>query len=62
MGGIRLGYRQIGQVDLVEIIVLHRPEDIAPGAIQGGDVTIVARTGNSARGNQPRKACRAASL
>ena len=33
--GVRLGHRQVRQADVVEIGVLHRPEHIAPGPVQG---------------------------
>ena len=41
-GGIGLRHRQIGKRDLVEACELHRPEDIAPGAIERGDLAIFA--------------------
>ena len=40
MGGIGFGDGQIGQIDLFEAVVVHRPEHIAPGRVQGGNVAV----------------------
>jgi hypothetical protein len=34
MGGVRFGHGQVGQVDLVETGIIHRPEHIAPRTVQ----------------------------
>ena len=40
---IGFGHRQIGQVDLVEAAILHRPEDIAPCGIERVDAGVSLR-------------------
>ena len=42
MGRVRLGHGEVGQVDLVEFGVVHRPEHVAPGPVQrvGGLVAL----------------------
>src|SRR6266550_717928 len=37
---IWVGGRAIGQIDLVKISVLHTPEDVAPGPVQGRYIAV----------------------
>ena len=41
MGRVRLCHREIGQADLFEAIVVHRPKDIAPSRVQRAYVAAV---------------------
>ncbi len=45
MGGVRFRHRKVGQVDLVKIIVFHRPEHIAPRGIQRRNIPVISSAG-----------------
>mmetsp|Transcript_23678 Transcript_23678/g.42202 ORF Transcript_23678/g.42202 Transcript_23678/m.42202 type:complete len:596 (-) Transcript_23678:4562-6349(-) len=43
MRRIGLRHRQVGQADLIKIVIIHRPEHIAPSRVQRVNIAIIAR-------------------